>query len=111
MDAMAGQAGSLPQRRALLWLPAGAWLAIAALLLAAGLLSLLDPSPDNPSAPDAIFVPLFLAMGASVATVWGPLAIRRSSNPIGWMLLAGAAFSAIAFFGADYAQFLGIGTG
>jgi hypothetical protein len=38
------------------------------------------------------------------------LALRRSTNPIGWMLLAGAGLMAVSFFGSGYAQF-SYGTG
>ena len=110
MQVVAPTASTEGQRRALLWLPGLAWVATVILQLAAILLSLSDPSPDDPGAPDAIFVPLFLAMVGSLATVGALLALRRSTNPIGWMLLAGAGLMAVSFFGSGYAQF-SYGTG
>jgi hypothetical protein len=96
--------------RTVRWAPPVGWAATAAVLVAAMLLSLSDPTPDDPGAPDAIFLPLFFAMAGSVATVGALLALRQSSNPIGWMLLAGGALMAVTFFSSSYAQF-SYGTG
>lgn len=97
--------GTVGQRRLLIWLPGIVWVATVIVLFASLLLQLSYPTLDDPAAPDILFVPLFTAMIASLATVGALLALRRSSNPIGWMLLFAGLLMSVASFGSSYFQF------
>jgi hypothetical protein len=105
MAAAVETAGTIGRRGFLVWLPAVVWAAAAIATVGAVMLRLADPTPDDPAAPDTFFVPLFVAMIASLSTVGVLLALRRATNPIGWLLLTGGVLMAVSSFGASYIHF------
>ena len=93
------------RRRVAVRLPTLAWFATFVLVVAGVSLTFSGALPDKPSSPNVVFVPLFTVMVESLATVGALLALRRSENPIGWLLLTGGVLMSVAVFGSAYLQF------
>ncbi len=86
-------------------LPVGLWITTTVLVVAGAITSFLDPTPDSPGSPDALFVPLLVALVTSLGTVGALLALRRAGNPIGWLMVTGALLIAFAFAVNSFEQY------
>ena len=105
MEAASGPEQTIGPRRSVRLLPGALWVVTVVLIAAAAITSLIDPTPDQPGSPDAIFVPLFVALVTSLATVGALLALRRATNPIGWLMLAGAFLVALALAAISFERY------
>jgi signal transduction histidine kinase len=87
------------ERRTAARLAWSVWGLSVALALIAETLSAIDRTVAR-AVENAIFVGIFMAMGAVGALVIG----RQPRNAVGWILLAAAATAALAFFTGEYAN-------
>jgi hypothetical protein len=94
----------VPHTRVARWLPGSIWVATAMLVVVAVVFALRDPTPYNLTLPDAS-APILVVLIASLATVGALLALRRASNPVGWMLLASAPLLAGTLAASAYAHY------
>jgi hypothetical protein len=92
------------------WIPPLAWAATVALVVGMVFFTVANPGPDNPSSPNALFVPLFALMIVSTASMGALLTLRVPRNVTGWLLLAAAPLMAAGLTVAAYLM-LGTATG
>lgn len=104
MAAEAETVTPVPHGRAVRWLPGTVWVSTLTLVVVAVLFAVRDPTPYDPLSPQAIAL-VFVVLIASLATVGALLALRRATNPIGWLLLASAPLLAGTLAASAYAHY------